>query len=210
MFTGIIQERATVDSFSGGVLAVRSNFDHVIIGESIAINGVCLTVRTYEKRVKLISFDVMPQTLKLTNLGILRAGNKVNMERAARLGDSMGGHFVSGHIDEKGEIKTRKVKGNALLLGVKTLPQNSLYIIPQGSIAIDGVSLTIAAKDTDGFSVSLIPQTLRETTLGLKKAGDSVNIEYDQIVKITVETVRHSMGKKEKITFELLKEKGFV
>lgn len=209
MFTGIIQELAVVVQISQNSLTISSRLKKVVVGESIAINGVCLTVSKTDMYRNSLYFDVMPQTLRLTNLGLLRASDKVNIERALRLGDALGGHIVNGHIDEVGEIVSKQKKGNSVLMEIKAKPENQFFVISQASIALDGVGLTIAEKKKNSFVVSLIPQTLKDTTLGLKETGNPVNIEYDQMVKAAVFTIAHFPEEKRRITMEFLLKRGF-
>lgn len=209
MFAGIIQELATVVKKTQNSLTISSSLKKVAIGESMAVNGVCLTVSKINGSRSFLYFEVMPQTLRLTNLELLRIGDKINIERALRMGELLGGHIVSGHIDEVGKIVSTQKKGNAVLMEIKTKPENRLFIIPQSSIALDGVGLTIAEKKENGFMVSLIPQTIKDTTLGFKEIGDTVNIEYDQMVKATVLTLAHVPEKKHHITMEFLLKRGF-
>lgn len=187
MFTGIIEELGTVIRIDRGPRSARLAvagpvvLSDVRIGDSIAVNGVCLTVVDFDREV--FRADVMAETLDRTNLGILRPGDRVNLERAARLGDRLGGHLVSGHIDGVGTIKTRRTLDIAILYEITAPEAVSRYLVPKGSVAIDGVSLTVVEAENGWFSVSLIPHTAEMTTLGRKKAGDRVNLEADLIGK---------------------------
>lgn len=210
MFTGIVQQLGKIGFLSNNQIGVRVNFAHTDIGESIAVNGACLTLKKVNSARNMFYFDVMAETLKTTNLGFLKLNDLVNLERALKLGDSVGGHFMSGHIDETGQISKILLKPNACLVEIKVSQPNLKYIIPKGSIGLDGISLTIVAKTNEGFTVSLIALTRKETTLGFKKAGDIVNIEYDQMVKNTVNFLENKLGKKNNLTKKYLEEKGML
>ena len=187
MFTGLVAELGTVKNLirmgesyhlTVGAKKVMHNLK---IGDSMATNGVCLTV------VKLteeeFTVDVMPETARLTNLGQLRAGDRVNLERTLRPVDGLDGHIVSGHVEGLGTIISERPDGIAKVVSFEA-PVNLLkYIIPKGSITIDGISLTVTQVTQNGFSVSLIPHTAKETTLGFKSVGDKVNLETDIIGK---------------------------
>lgn len=187
MFTGIVEEIGTVFSVTQGAkaakLALQGNliFEDMHIGDSIAVNGVCLTVT--EKTSNTFIVDVMPETLRRSSLGKLSKGSKVNMERAMAANGRFGGHIVSGHIDGTGEIESFIREDNAVWVTVKASPKLLKYIIEKGSIAIDGISLTVAYVDDRCFKVSLIPHTASNTTLLAKKAGDIVNLENDIVGK---------------------------
>lgn len=150
-------------------------------GESIAVNGVCLTAKHFSGRG--FQVDVSPESLSRTNLGTLAPGSSVNLERALRLGDRLGGHMVSGHVDAVSRVLERRVQGKFVLFTFMVPEGLDRYIIEKGSIAIDGISLTVNRCDRNSFGVSIIPHTLEVTTLGLMKAGDRVNIEVDLIGK---------------------------
>lgn len=184
MFSGIIKglgEIKGVENFRKGLrihVDIKGLID-VDIGDSVAINGVCLTV---VRKNKVVSFELMPETLKRTNLGLLKIGDKVNVEGSLKVCDRIGGHFVTGHIDAIGKIV--KIEGKdfkKLWISAKRDIINML--IPKGSVALDGVSMTIVDIKKDKFSVCCIPHTLKLTTLGLKDVGDLVNIEIDMIGK---------------------------
>lgn len=187
MFTGIVEEIGTVVSVSQGAKAAKLTlqgnliFEDMHIGDSIAVNGVCLTVT--EKTSNTFIVDVMPETLRRSSLGILSKGSKVNMERAMAANGRFGGHIVSGHIDGTGEIERFVKEDNAVWVTVKTNKNILKYIIEKGSITIDGISLTVAYVDNRCFKVSLIPHTASNTTLLSKKAGDIVNLENDIVGK---------------------------
>lgn len=187
MFTGIVEEIGTVVSICQGTKAASMTlqgnliFEDMHIGDSIAVNGVCLTVT--EKTSNTFIVDVMPETLRRSSLGKLSKGSKVNMERAMAANGRFGGHIVSGHIDGTGEIESFVREDNAVWVTIKTPARLLKYIIEKGSITIDGISLTVAYVDNRCFKVSLIPHTAANTTLLTKKAGDIVNLENDIVGK---------------------------
>lgn len=187
MFTGIVEEIGAVVSITQGAKAAKLAlqgtliFEDMHIGDSIAVNGVCLTVT--EKTSNTFIVDVMPETLRRSSLGKLSKGSRVNMERAMAANGRFGGHIVSGHIDGTGEIESFIQEDNAVWVTVKASPKLLKYIIEKGSIAIDGISLTVAYVDDRCFKVSLIPHTASNTTLLAKKAGDIVNLENDIVGK---------------------------
>ena len=194
MFTGIIEELGeVVDVQSRGdsaVLVVRASLvaSDVAHGASIAVNGVCLTVVGAEGA--RLSFDVMAETLKRSVIGVLRAGERVNLERAVRADGRLDGHIVQGHVDGTGVVISR-TPGDAWDLVRFGLPAElSKYVAEKGSIAVDGVSLTVTAVGDDWFEVGLIPETLRATTLGAKQPGDPVNLEVDVLAKYVARLVR--------------------
>ncbi len=187
MFTGIIEELGTIldigmtgKSDSIKIKAAKV-LDGTRIGDSIAVNGTCLTVTAVSS--DSFTADVMPETLKRTSLSIVRRGDKVNLERAMAADGRFGGHIVSGHIDGTGTIREYKNDGNAVWVTIDTEPSILRGIVMKGSIAIDGISLTVAHVDDTCFKVSIIPHTGEETTLLKKRAGDLVNLETDIIGK---------------------------
>ncbi|MFH1562108.1 MAG: riboflavin synthase [Nitrospirota bacterium] len=183
-------------------------------GDSIAVNGVCLTVTEFSKHTlrhaqgDTFNVDIMPETLKLTNLSTLSIGKKVNLERAMRLGDRLGGHLVSGHIDGSGRIVKKSVEGENQILQISVPRQLSKYIVKKGSVSVEGISLTVAEIKGEEFTICLIPHTLKTTTLGKKDIGDLLNIEVDMLGKY-VEKLLVKEGKKE-ITMGFLAEHGFA
>ncbi|HHO46909.1 MAG TPA: riboflavin synthase [Desulfobacteraceae bacterium] len=187
MFTGIVQGRGRVagkEPAGGGmVLRLEADFDLADPeeGESIAVNGVCLTARNIRGDSFLV--DVSPETLSRTGLGALRPGSLVNLERALRLSDRLGGHLVSGHVDGLGRVEERRAVGDFTLFTFSLSRSLTKYVIEKGSIAINGVSLTVNSCAGERFTVSIIPHTLEMTTLGELKPGDLVNIEVDIIGK---------------------------
>jgi riboflavin synthase len=206
MFTGIVQEVGSTISVAAGQLHVAAGgiLKGVELGGSIAVNGVCLTVTAFDGRS--FTVDVMPETLDRTNLGLLRRGDKVNLERPLALGGELGGHLVQGHVDDTGKITAITPEDDALLMKFETDPEIMRYIVPKGFIAVDGISLTVTAREARTFDVSIVDFTRRHTTLGDKKAGDTVNLEVDIIGKYVAEFVRpQSAG----ITAAFLQEHGF-
>jgi riboflavin synthase len=219
VFTGLVETLGRLQarkSYRGGarliISAGQALLEGLGEGDSIAVNGVCLTATGISE--KNFSAVVMPETLRKTNLGDVRPGEPLNLERALPLGGRLGGHLVSGHIDATGQLAQRRPEGNAIILRFKIPPELMRYIIPKGSIAVDGVSLTVAGLDRDGFSVSLIPLTAERTTLGWRKIGDAVNIEVDLIGKYVEKLLQpHAavkMESREKLNAAFLEEKGFI
>ena len=188
MFTGIIETRATVKAVTDRPGLRRISIDYaptnVKHGDSIAINGCCLTVA--DQTDLSLSFDVIAETLAKTNIGSLQAGDAVNIERALRVGDRLDGHFVQGHVDGVAELLRVTTVGDDWRLTVATPPLLRPYLIPKGSVAIDGVSLTLADVRGDEFDVALIPTTLELTTLGSRVAGWKFNLEADVFSKTIV------------------------
>ena len=215
MFTGIIEQLGTVSSIKRGaksaVLEVYCPeiLDGTHVGDSIATNGVCLTVTSIKNGC--FTADVMHETLDRSSLGDLKPGSKVNLERAMALGDRFGGHIVSGHIDGTGVIRRIEPDDNAVWYTIEASRNIMRYVIEKGSIAIDGISLTVAAVASDAFKVSVIPHTRSATNLGSKRIGDRVNLENDIIGKYVealmkpVEPVEQSQG----LTMDFLLENGF-
>lgn len=186
MFTGIIEEMGTVEQVKRGsiwqlILRAEKVAKDLSIGDSINVNGVCLTVTRV--RNSTFSADVTSETLKRTNLADLSSGKKVNLERSVRAQDRLGGHLVSGHIDEVGTIAQRVKRPGAEIVRIKVSKGIQKYLVAQGSVAVDGISLTVLETFPDGFILSLIPHTALVTTLGSRKIGEKVNIEVDIIGK---------------------------
>ena len=176
------------------------------IGDSIAISGACLTV--VARSGSFFTVEVTPETLRTTTLGEMRAGTQVNLERALSPGGRLGGHIVNGHVDGVGQVASVRREENAVLIEVRVPDALSRYVVPRGSIAVDGVSLTIASATGDAFRVSVIPHTLEETTLGEASAGTRVNIEVDIIAKY-VEALLHG-GTADGGLEEALNREGFI
>lgn len=188
MFTGIIKKTAKVQNVKatedGLLVEVLNNFGKIKIGESISINGVCSTVKKLNKNKSRIVFEYMPETLKLSNLSLLKRGGVVNTEQSMRMSDRLDGHIVLGHIDGKGKIVSIKKEGNSRVFEIK-VPQKSFkkFLVYKGSVAVEGVSLTVAKVFKDNFTVKIIPYTLENTNLKFKKRGDAVNLEFDILAK---------------------------
>lgn len=187
MFTGIVEEIGVIERVTKGAqsaalsIAAKLIFDDLQLGDSVAVNGVCLTVSQLAKNS--FNADVMHETLRRSSLGSLGSGSRVNLERALRADGRLGGHIVSGHIDGLGTITGIRRDDNALWYTVKAPQQIIKYVVQKGSIAIDGVSLTVAELSRDTFSVSLIPHTAGHTIMAEKAVGDRVNLENDIISK---------------------------
>lgn len=187
MFTGIVEEVGNILQIDRGskssVLHIGGKliFDDLKIGDSVAVNGVCLTVTTLSSNS--FTADVMSETLSRSSLGALTRNSPVNLERAMAANGRFGGHIVSGHIDGTGTIESIKKDDNAIWYSIKTSEKLMRYIVEKGSIAIDGISLTVARVTKDAFSVSIIPHTIKATILGTKSTGDMVNLENDVVGK---------------------------
>ena len=212
MFTGIIEEVGTIRHVQTGgtscVLTVGATkiLSDVQIGDSIAVNGTCLTVCRFD--AGSFSADVMPETMRRTNLGMLAPGSKVNLERALAANGRFGGHIVSGHIDGTGQIRSLVREENAVWVTVMARPELLHYVVEKGSIAIDGISLTVAKVTKQDFAVSIIPHTGAETTLLQRKPGDIVNLECDIIAKYIEKLLGN--GGSGGITPHFLAEHGFI
>jgi len=186
MFTGIVKELGTVEAIerseSGARLRIAATFaSDLEQGDSVAVNGACLTAT--ELGNGGFAADVMNQSLTLTSLGSLEAGDRVNLEPALRAGDALGGHIVQGHVDCAGEVAAVTPDGFASHVRVVVPGKYGRYLVERGSVTVDGVSLTVARLTDDGFEVSLIPETLERTTLGDRSSGDNVNLEFDVIAR---------------------------
>jgi riboflavin synthase len=180
VFTGLVREVGRVVSFDAGRLRVESSLA-AAIGESVSVNGCCLTVVDGDRRT--LAFDTVPETLARTALGRLEAGAGVNLEPALRAGEPLGGHYVQGHVDGVGRVRSLEREGEGARLWVDPPGDVLRYCVEKGSIAVDGVSLTIADLDGDGFAVALVPHTLAATTLGTLETGSEVNLEADVLAK---------------------------
>jgi riboflavin synthase len=207
MFTGIVDEVGRVLSASSKRLDITASkiLDRMENGDSIAVNGACLTVTNFND----ISFtvDIMPETLKRTNLGLLHAGDVVNLERALTLDGLLGGHLVQGHIDAVGKIASVAEDNGATIIKIVAPPEVMDYMVEKAFIAVDGVSLTVMGMRKDTFEASVVDYTLKNTTIGSRQAGDTVNLEADIIAKYIVQ-----LNKKEGsgITLDFLGEHGFL
>lgn len=216
MFTGLIETVCTVKSLrrSASAMQITVDLGHIAdetkIGNSIAVSGVCLTIVGLEN--SLATFDVSSETLDKSTLGQLKPASSVNIERALKPSDRIGGHFVLGHIDGTATIKRIDRHGQFADIRFAAGPKLLDQMIVKGSVAVDGISLTIANMDENSFSVAIIPETLRNTTLGKAKIGDKVNIETDIITKIIkkqFESALRGLPQEQKLTVEKLKELGF-
>lgn len=213
MFTGIIEEvgRVTGIQHSGSKSFIRIGAQKVLgdvrLGDSIAVNGVCLTVTDFD--AESFQADVMNETLSRSSLGSLRIGGLVNLERAMAAGGRFGGHIVSGHIDGCGRITDIKNDGIAVWYTVSADRGIMRYIVEKGSVAVDGISLTVAVVTENSFSVSVIPHTAAQTVLGMKKCGDTVNLENDIIAKYVEKLVGES-SRNGGVSMELLAKNGFI
>lgn len=212
MFTGIIEEIGKIQTVRKGAASssisvqAKKVLQDVHIGDSIAVNGVCLTVTAFSQGV--FTADVMHETFNRSSLGSLQTGSPVNLERAMPSNGRFGGHIVSGHIDGTGTVSAIQKDDNAVWYTIKTAPGILRYIVEKGSVAIDGISLTVAAVERDCFSVSIIPHTASITTLSNRRVGDTVNLENDCIGKY-VERLMGIQQSKHNITADFLTKYGF-
>ena len=206
MFTGIVEEVGKVISAAGSLtIAADGVLEGMEKGASVAVNGVCLTVTAFDD--KSFSVDVMPETLDKTNLGLLRPGDGVNLERPLAANGRLGGHFVQGHIDDKGRVSSVSRSGEARLLSFETSTRLMPYIVEKGFIAVDGASLTVVSRDDNSFQVSIVGYTREHTTLGNRGVGEVVNLEVDIIAKYVEQLTKpHGGG----ITIDFLQEHGFL
>jgi riboflavin synthase len=194
MFTGLIIELGEVSGIErrgqNARLAIkgRAILKDIAVGDSIAINGVCLTVTNIDRDI--VSFDVSGETLLSTNLGGLKRGNKVNLEPSLRPDSKMGGHFVTGHVDGVGRIRSRMLEGNAERVEIEAPAEVLHYLVRKGSVTVDGISLTVVDVFKDAFSLVIIPHTASLTTIGFKKIGDTVNLEPDMLAKYVEKFLR--------------------
>lgn len=207
MFTGIIEEVGKVASASSRNLVITANqvVKEMKPGDSIAINGACLTVTGFT--ANSFSIDVMPETLRRTNLGLLRTGGRVNLECPVALGGQLGGHLVQGHVDNTGRVASVVWEGETMLLRFEAPPEVMRFTVPKSFIAVDGVSLTILDKAASSFWVSVVEYTRQHTTLGDRKVGNLVNLEVDIIAKYVEQL---SQPRHTGITAEFLAEHGFL
>ena len=182
MFTGIIRELGTGVSNSGNLLRVRGRLGKLPRGASVAVNGTCLTA--IKQTAGVMSFDVSPETLDLTNLGELRKGDKVNLEPSLRAADLIGGHWVSGHVDSRGRVlEKEKLKDGFVRMRFSLPARLKKFVAYKGSIAVDGTSLTVTKSAPGHFESVLIPETLQRTTLGIRRLGSNVNLEVDLLAR---------------------------
>lgn len=211
MFTGLIEETGKVVAVrSAGrslhlTVGARTVLADLRLGDSIAINGVCLTV--VQSDSESFTADVMPETFRLTNLAQLRAGSPVNLERTMRLGDRFGGHIVQGHVDSTGRILAMERDEIAVRVSIAASAELLRYVVPKGSITVDGISLTVVDVASDRFFVSLIPHTAAVTNMRERRPGDLVNLEVDILAKYVERLLGRSEGS---VTLDLLKQHGFA
>jgi len=207
MFTGITEEigKVTLAGADGLVIGAERILQGIEPGDSIAVNGVCLTVTGFDN--SSFSAGLMPETLKRTNLGRLRVGDGVNLERALALGGKLGGHLVQGHVDDVGRVVSVVERGGAITIRVESPLGVMRYIVAKGFIAVDGVSLTVVIRDAGLFQVAIVDYTRQHTTLGRKRAGDLVNLEVDIIAKYVEQL---SQAQRPEVSVGFLKEHGFL
>ena len=215
MFTGLIEDLGTVRDIRTGVdqavltIGTALPTAELVVGESIAINGVCLTVTRFAEGS--FSADVSPETLDCTTLGKLVSGSRVNLERALRLSDRLGGHLVTGHVDGLAKIVERRQEGNAWRFRFQGDASLCNQLVDKGSVAVDGISLTVNQVKDDSFALAVIPHTFAMTTLQERKVGDEVNIETDLIGKYVARFLKHDgHGKPRGVTMETLAKHGFL
>lgn len=218
MFTGIVEEmgavRAVDKTLAGTRLRLLAKLilDDLPLGASVSVNGACLTVVDVDDQG--FAVDVSPETLSVTTLGELATGDPVNLERAMKLSERIGGHLVSGHVDGVGAIASRRQDGNAVVLTIEAPPEIMRYCVPKGSMTVDGISMTINGVQDRSFSLAVIPHTAQSTTLGMKQAGARVNLESDLIGKY-VERLLQERGQLPKkpapvIDKDYLQKKGLI
>ena len=217
MFTGIIEEVGALERLAGGEIAIRAKkvLEDVALGDSIAVNGICLTV-THFDAAHFVA-DVMPETVRRTSLAELKRGSRVNLERALTLRSRLGGHIISGHIDGVGTIAAMQEEGNAILLTVRASDDILRYVVEKGSVALDGISLTVARVSAADFTVSLIPHTREITNLREKRMGSRLNIETDILGKYVEKLFpgAHTRGESDApksaggLTMDFLRQQGF-
>ncbi len=214
MFTGLIEEIGTIEKVTRGrasarlLIRAKNILEGLDTGDSVNTNGACLTVTHYDSRA--LEVDVMMETLQRTNLRLLKPGSKVNLERALLANSRLGGHMVSGHIDGTGIITGLRKEDIATWVTIEAEPAIMRYMVFKGSVAIDGISLTIARVNDGSFEVSVIPHTSIVTTLTLKKPGDEVNIECDVIGKYVEKFLQNREPSSNKIDYDFLRQHGFT
>ena len=211
MFTGLIRELSVLRTFtrSGNVYRLEAISDIIskdsAIGDSISVNGVCLTLT--EKKQDLLAFDVMEETIRRTGLSSIKSGDEVNLEDSLKAGGPLGGHFVLGHIDCAGTIRRIENRGGEYVIEVEFPPEFSHLVVEKGSVALDGISLTVGETARGSFKVYIIPHTLKVTNLSSRRSGDKVNIEFDIIGKYLSRF--RELDKKGGVTEQFLKQMGF-
>lgn len=217
MFTGIIEEKGVIQQIkqTGDAIVMSIDAQKVLsdinLGDSIAVNGVCLTVTSFDTRS--FTVDLMPETVRNTSLRDLTKGSKVNLERAMAANGRFGGHFVSGHVDGTGAIKSKRREHNAVYYEIEVSPALRKYMILKGSVAVDGTSLTIFGLTENSFTISIIPHTIEETIIGSKGVGDIVNVECDMLAKYMEELLANrdsaKHGEQRELSEEFLRDHGF-
>lgn len=218
MFTGLIEDVGTIrevhrtgDGARITVATQKINVKDLVLGESIALDGVCLTVVSWGSRA--FSVEASPETLRRATLGEKQPGTMINLERALRMGDRLGGHLVTGHVDGVGKIGDLNKEGNALVITIETPEFLDPFLVEKGSVAVDGISLTVSSCQPGRFGVTLIPHTRSATTLAHRSVGDRVNLEGDLMGKYVVRNLARYMGQKipepSGIDLDLLKKHGF-
>ncbi|MBY0221244.1 MULTISPECIES: riboflavin synthase [Sporosarcina] len=213
MFTGIIEEIGSVKSVQPGAqsmtltIAASTVLADVQLGDSIAVNGVCLTVKKFSK--EQFSADVMPETVSSTSLQQLKVGSRVNLERALAANGRFGGHFVTGHVDGVAIIREKRTVDNALYIRLALPEQYSPYLLPKGSIALDGTSLTIFDVNETDITISLIPHSQELTVIAKKSLGDVVNFECDMLAKYVENMLKRRDAKEQPLTEDFLQQHGF-
>lgn len=217
MFTGIVEAIGTVNRLTTTERTARLSiahagyFNEAIIGESISINGACLTLT--QTQSSIAHFDIVPETLRRTTLGQLHPGDTVNMERAMPANGRFGGHIVQGHVDEVGRVQSLRSLGDSREMTVEISPEIHRFIVEKGSIAVNGVSLTVASVSSNVFSIALIPHTLASTTLGRLREGDRVNLESDILGKYVARQLAVIHGRSyedQNDLMRILKTEGFA
>ena len=215
MFTGLIEGTGKLVKIEPQGkdmrLSIEASFelDGLQKGESVSINGVCLTVVSWNERT--FTADVSQETLSRTTISRLRLGDEVNLERSLRLGDRLGGHLVNGHVDGKARVSLRKKRGESIVFAFEVAPELARYLIEKGSVAVDGVSLTINHCDEKSFEVNLVPHSARVTNLGNLKVGDQVNIEVDVIGKYVEKFIRNlQKSTSDVVDADFLAKHGFI
>ena len=206
VFTGIIQEVGRVISVQPGRLVVAATrvLERMELGSSIAVNGVCLTVTGFDARS--FSVDIMSETLKRSNLGLLKSGDRVNLENPLPLGGPLGGHLVQGHVEATGKLVAMRREGEAMAVRFEAPLEVMYYIVEKGFIAVDGISLTVVERDRGSFQVAIVDFTRQHTNLGERRVGDTVNLEVDIMAKYVAQFVQ---PRDQGITVDFLKEHGF-
>ncbi len=192
MFTGLVERVGRVEALRGGRLVIDAGFEDVVIGESIAVNGVCLTVVKIDRNI--LEFDLSEETLSRSNLRFLKRGDYVNLERALRLSDRLGGHILQGHVDFTSPIVKLQRTGEHWSLVVEIKPGYEMYFVEKGSIGIDGISLTINKVERQFIYINVIPHTYQNTNLRFRKTGDMVNVEVDIVGKYVVNYLQRLKG----------------